>query len=132
MCRSGRNAPPPLSDVRIGDAVRTPSVGALQTERGKLTLERDAEQTPLLVAAPRHLRRRRFRADVPDPLLVPDAVPFGTLREADQPDEPTTRPASTSGRNGLSYRRKRAVALYAVIFVSLSVPVLALALVFAG
>lgn len=95
-------------------------------------MERDAEQTPPLVAAPRHLRRRRFRAEISDPLLVPDAVPFKTLRGEDHLDQPTTRPASTSGQNGLSYRRKRAVALYAVIFVSFSVPVLALALVFAG
>ena len=129
MCRCGRNAPPPLSDVRIGDAVRTPSVGALQTERGKLTLERDAEQTPLLVAAPRHLRRRRFRADVPDPLLVPDAVPFERVTRPAALDKPGAPP---SAARKTDYQRKRLVALVAVIAVCMAVPALVAALLLAG
>lgn len=131
MCRSGRNAPPPLSDVRIGDAVRTPSVGALQTERGKLTLERDAEQTPLLVAAPRHLRRRRFRADVPDPLLVPDAVPYRQPTSASNARS-AKRTTKNSPTSEITYRRKRIVALLLLSAVSLSIPVLVVALVLAG
>jgi len=54
-------------------------------------LERDAEQTPPLVAAPRHLRRRRFRADVPDRLLAPDAKPFPVARARKSAPPPPPR-----------------------------------------
>jgi len=95
-------------------------------------LERDAEQTPPLVAAPRHLRRRRFRADILDPLLVPDAEPF-PIRQVIQPElEVSPPPNPLLQDKGLAYRRKRALALWAVIIVSITVPALALVLVFAG
>ena len=95
-------------------------------------MERDAEQTPPLVAAPRHLRRRRFRADISDPLLVPDAEPFPVLQVVQPELKVSPHPKPLLQDKGLAYRRKRAVAFWAVVIVSISVPALALALVFAG
>lgn len=92
-------------------------------------MERDTEQTPPLVAAPRHLRRRRFREDVPDPLLVPDAVPFALTRAAPSTTERTAKgPSSRESVHG----RKRMVALLVVITVSLSIPLLVVVLIFAS
>lgn len=90
-------------------------------------MERDAEQTPPLVAAPRHLRRRRFRADIPDRLLVPDAKPFPVAR--------ARKPARQAGLASVglrSYGRKRVAALLAVVVVSLTIPVLLFLLIFAA
>lgn len=97
-----------------------------------MTLECDAEQTPPLVAAPRHLRLRRFRGDVPDPLLVPGAEPFVIRKVIDRPAQFGRTPKPSQESDSPAYRRKRTVALWGVILVSLSVPALALALVFAG
>jgi hypothetical protein len=39
------------------------------------TVENPADGAPPLVAAPRHLRRRRLHGEIPDALLVPGAEP---------------------------------------------------------
>ncbi|RKR18688.1 hypothetical protein [Arthrobacter oryzae] len=105
-----------------------------RTKKGGLTVERDREQTPPLVAAPRHLRRRPFHAEIPDELLVPGAEPFtdghGQVHESFSVVEKEARPAEFPME--VAYRRKRRVALLCVIIVSLSVPGLLMALIFAG
>lgn len=92
-------------------------------------MEHDAEQTPPLVAAPRHLRRKRFRADIPDPLLVPDAEPFPWGPRPAASDKPRTPPGAARKTN---YQRKRLVALVAVIAVCLAVPALVATLLLAS
>jgi hypothetical protein len=71
-----------------------------------------------LSPSPRHMRKRRFRSDVPAPLLPVDVVA-----------EP--QPAPPGGRKA-SHSQKRLVALILVVLVSISVPALALTLVFAS
>lgn len=100
-------------------------------------MEHSADGAPPLVAAPRHLRRRRLREEIPDTLLVPGAEPAipGPVRDAGasraaasnrpSPPKAKTRKAMTPAK------RKRAVAFVAVFFVSLSIPVLVLALILA-
>jgi hypothetical protein len=97
-------------------------------------LEHFPDDAPPLVAAPRHLRRRPYHAEIPDELLVPGVVPFASGQEqAHEPASTVTRTARTSGAPlEAAYRRKRRVALLCVIIVSLSVPVLLIALIFAG
>lgn len=92
-------------------------------------MEHDADQTPPLVAAPRHLRRRRFRAEISDPLLVPDAEPLEWGARPAAGDKPRTPP---SAARKTAYQRKRLVALIAVIAVCLAVPVLVAALLLVG
>ena len=89
-------------------------------------MEGDAEQTPPLAAAPRHLRRRRFRADVPDPLLVPDVEPYPWSAARKGRRHPGTVSVRLS-----SYGRKRAAALSLMIIVSLTIPALLLLLILA-
>lgn len=114
-------------------------------------MDQSPDVSPLLVAAPRHLRRRRLHREIPDTLLVPDAGPLplepertapgrtvpGKRAAADNPLKPkgtgTTwdrRAARASAR--VSLERKRTVALILVILVSFSIPALVLALMFAG
>ena len=93
-------------------------------------MERDVEQTPPLVAAPRHLRRRRLRADIPDPLLVPDVEPYPWGAKASAPAKRRVQASSAAGKS--AYQRKRLVALIAVVAVSLCIPALIAALVLAG
>ena len=92
-------------------------------------MERDREQTPPLVAAPRHLRRKRFYADIPDPLLVPGAepLPWGRTRAV-----PTKPRAQDNAVRRTAYQRKRLVALVAVITVALCIPALIATLLLAG
>lgn len=88
-----------------------------------------ADYTPPMVAAPRHLRRRLFHEEIADGLLVPGAEPVALRRGATlQPK----RAAETPDPREYTYRRKRLVALLVVMAVSLSVPVLIIALVLAG
>ena len=84
--------------------------------------------TPALVAAPRHLRKRFLRADIADTLLAPGAHPLPVATAHGQRAE---RPRGATSRIQ-SYGRKRAVALVAVIVVSISIPALMFALVLAG
>ncbi|WP_144670825.1 hypothetical protein [Arthrobacter sp. U41] len=80
-----------------------------------------------LVAAPRHLRKRILHSEVPDTLLVPGADPL-----------PLESAHVAKRQNGIvsarvqAYGRKRAVALLAVIIVSVSILALVIALILAG
>lgn len=118
-------------------------------------LERSPDGPPPLVAAPRHLRRRRMHTEIPDTLLVPGAEPLPFKREpsaeAPAPAEPETAnhdaadldTASRDAANAATeaqdkesqqllrdtqYRRKRRVALLGVLFVAIAVPAIVLAL----
>jgi hypothetical protein len=100
------------------------------------TVGNPIDGAPPLVAAPRHLRRRRLHAEIPDALLVPDAEPFPLSIERPVSDE---RPAAAKRAAELdvddeevAYRRKRLAAMLAVIFVTVSVPVLILVLLLLG
>ena len=93
-------------------------------------MENPADGTPPLVAAPRHLRRRRLRREIPDALLVPGVELFPLYGE-----RPATskRAAEPDGDDAdVAYRRKRLAALLAVIFVAVTVPALILALLLLG
>lgn len=105
-------------------------------------MEQSSEQTPPLVAAPRHLRRRRLRNEIPDPLLVPGAEPFRSeppakteslKKEARKtPSQASAGTEDSVAARRTAYQRKRLVALVAVIMVSLSIPALVAALLLAG
>lgn len=88
--------------------------------------------SPPLVAAPRHLRRRRFSGDIPDALLVDSETLF-----THKPPESEAPPAVAEGpaesgqpARELLRRRKRFVALLAVLIVVVCLPILVLALLF--
>lgn len=88
----------------------------------------ETPDSPPLAAAPRHLRRRYFREEIPDTFLVPGAEPVAL----------SATPPSRKADSGLpkqprsKYQRKRLVALVIVVVVTLSIPALILALVLAG
>ena len=89
-----------------------------------------ADDAPRLVAAPRHLRRRAFREEIPDALLVPGAEPIPL---APRSAASAKRAAELDADDEeVAYRRKRLVALVAVILVAVSVPVLVIALLLLG
>jgi hypothetical protein len=101
-------------------------------------VENPADGTPPLVAAPRHLRRRRLHREIPDALLVPDAELFPLSLE-----QPATNEAPTDDEHPVTddpevddeeaaYRRKRLAALLAVIFVAVTVPALIRVLLLLG
>lgn len=92
-------------------------------------MEHFPDDAPPLVAAPRHLRRKRLRADIPDQLLVPGAEPLPWGRTADAPTKPQ---AQNNEARRTAYQRKRLVALGAVIVVALSIPALVAALLLVG
>jgi hypothetical protein len=97
-------------------------------------LEMPADGTPPLVAAPRHLRRRRLHEEIPDSLLVPGAELFsapGVPDSRSSRGKPARTPRKRSG-NPYEDRRKRTVALAAVLAVALTVPALILALILFG
>lgn len=117
-------------------------------------LEHTPDGPPPLVAAPRHLRRRRMHAEIADTLLVPGAEPLPLKEppaEAPAPAEPETAnhdaadldTASQDAANAATeaqdkesqqllrdaqYRRKRRVALLGVLFVAIALPAIVLAL----
>lgn len=101
-------------------------------------------RTATLSPSPRHMRRRRFRGDVPSSLLPghqrsetmlghtrPAAVNrISSPRPAVKaPAGKTPEPPSTPSKD-VSLRRKRFVAFAVVTLVSLSIPILALTLMF--
>jgi hypothetical protein len=117
-------------------------------------LEHSSHGAPPLVAAPRHLRRRRMHAEIADALLVsgtepipvrnaPAQAPGPAGQDAATPDAATT---DTEGQDAatqaaairekesqqlirdMQYRRKRRVALLAVLCVAIAVPAIVLAL----
>ncbi|WP_457962724.1 hypothetical protein M1E17_14570 [Arthrobacter sp. D1-29] len=89
----------------------------------------ESEDTPQLIAAPRHLRRRVFHPEIPDNLLVSGLDPLP--QQAPRALQPERQGGVASARVR-AFGRKRAVALLVVIFVTISIPVLVLALIFAG
>lgn len=102
-------------------------------------LEHSPDGAPPLVAAPRHLRRRRMHTEIPDTLLVPgvEPIPVTDPPPAAAPaDDDTSQSASQDkesqqlARDRLN-QRKRRVALLAVLFVTIAVPVIVLALLLA-
>jgi hypothetical protein len=88
----------------------------------------ESNDTPPLIAAPRHLRRRFLHEEIADELLVPGADPldFRASPPARKAVERPVKPARSS------YARKRLVALALVVVVSLTIPALILALVLGG
>lgn len=95
-------------------------------------MDSSADDVPPLVAAPRHLRRRIFHKDIPDELLVPDAEPVRI--SPPKPTVPPTRAVQASDAELLArdahHRRKRQIALLAVLLVAVIVSALVLALLF--
>ncbi len=101
-------------------------------------MEKPAKATLRPPAAPRHLRRRRLRGEIPDTSLVPDAVPVALPAEDPAtPAEPAAAgefpaaavPVRLPERATGTYRRKRRVAMTILILVSISIPLLILALI---
>lgn len=94
-------------------------------------------RTADLSPSPRHLRKRRFRADLRSTSMggyEAAEKPPRNARATPAPSPDMPRPtiglkSRTSGRKA-SPRRKRLIALVVVIFVAISIPVLALTLVF--
>ena len=89
----------------------------------------DSRDNRPLIAAPRHLKKRLFHSDVPDTLLVRVADPF-PLEAA--PTRGAKRQSKTTSSRIRAFGRKRAVALLVVIFVSITIPALLLALILSG
>jgi len=89
-------------------------------------LPHDDSSTSALVAAPRHLRRRRFHSEIPDSLLVPDAEPLA--RDVRGAAEPRKRVLDGATTAEMAHQRKRMVALMGVLAVCLTVPILIVAL----
>lgn len=88
------------------------------------------DDAPRLVAAPRHLRRRALREEIPDTLLVPGVEP---MPYAPRNAAPAKRAAELDPDDGeMAYRRKRLAALVAVILVAVTVPALVIALLLLG
>jgi hypothetical protein len=81
------------------------------------------------------MRKRRFRGEVHDELLPGGRVPAQRASSRGEelprdPEEPI-RPSGSAPKKA-SPRTKRVVALCVVILVSVSIPILALLLIFAG
>ncbi|MDI3242480.1 hypothetical protein QK292_13225 [Arthrobacter sp. AL08] len=89
-----------------------------------------ADDAPPLVAAPRHLRRRTFHEEVPDTLLVPDVEPYSLPTVTGLSKNAMGEPRKDVSDDPL--KRQRLVALAIVVLVSLTIPILVLALVLAG
>lgn len=101
-------------------------------------------QKAALSPSPRHMRKRRFRPDVPtgpaSRTATMTAATSFEVHPAPQQPEQSARPAAVGPRppkspkqlRKASPRQKRLVALLIVILVSLSIPLLVLTLVFAG
>ena len=96
-------------------------------------MDESPDVTPPLVAAPRHLRRRRLHEEIPDTLLVPGAEPVVAAppRAGRRTPSPSVKPRSSDAA-ARSYRRKRLVAMGLMILVSVSVLCLVLALLLNG
>jgi hypothetical protein len=79
---------------------------------------------------PRHMRKRRFRREIPDHLLPGGPSALEQVPEpaySERPAEPSEAAPKTT-----STRTKRMVALGIVILVSISVPIMIVALILAG
>ncbi|MDQ0820533.1 hypothetical protein QFZ79_002825 [Arthrobacter sp. V4I6] len=93
-------------------------------------MDHTPDGSPPLVAAPRHLRRRRLHGEIPDALLVPgvEPVPLEPPAAADTPATATKGTESQRSARELLHHRKRLVALLAVLIVAISLTALVLAL----
>ena len=94
-------------------------------------MDSSVDVVPPLVAAPRHLRKRAFRRDIPDTLFVPGVQPH-TRQTASARGPASKRAADTADPKESAYRRKRLVALFVVLVIVVSIPALAIALILAG
>lgn len=92
------------------------------------TLEKSADGTPPLVAAPRHLRRRRLHEEIPDTLLVPGVEPAVAAPPGAGLQAPGQSVKPRSPEAAKSHRRKRLVALILTILVAVSLACLVLVL----
>jgi hypothetical protein len=92
------------------------------------TLENPPDGAPPLVAAPRHLRRRRLHGDIPDALLVPGAQLFDIPSRAARTASPAAAAKPGRPESAASHRRKRLVAVSIVALVSVCLPFLVLLL----
>ncbi|NWL26118.1 hypothetical protein DM794_03430 [Paenarthrobacter ureafaciens] len=108
----------------------------------------EIRQTAAVLPAPRHLRKRRLRAEIPASLMTGatarSRVPPAAQAEIHVDDRPSPSiaqrnkeqppPARRDEHNGLTeeaaLQRKRRIALVIVILVSVSIPILALTLIF--
>ena len=108
-------------------------------------MEHSADGAPPLVAAPRHLRRRRLHEEIPDTLLVPGAEPLPLPRPRQRVHRRPEHRRTGSTSRGQAGRRTDAtdeehglpaanawLALLAVLFVVVSVPAIVLALLLLG
>lgn len=102
--------------------------GSSRLEQEERTVDESID-TPPLAAAPRHLRKRMFHAELPDTVLVAgvDPFPLGAVRG----NEAEPLAGAVRGRDQ-TQRRKRTVALAAVILVSISIIALTIALILGG
>ncbi len=98
-------------------------------------LEHSPDGPPPLVAAPRHLRRRRMHTEIPDALLVPgvEPIPLQVPPPAEAADHAHVNVAQQDKESQqlareMLYRRKRRVALLVVLVVAIAVPAIVLAL----
>jgi hypothetical protein len=91
-------------------------------------LENPADGAPPLVAAPRHLRRRRLHREIPDALLVPGAQPYAIPLPAASTAFPSAAAKPRTSESIASHRRKRRVAGSIVVLVSVSLTCLLLLL----
>jgi hypothetical protein len=130
------------------------SAGSGNLRREEDMLEHSPDSPPPLVAAPRHLRRRRMHTEIADALLVPGAEPV-PLKEspagAPAPEGRDAADTDAAGSDAAQHdavdavravqdkeaqqlareklnRRKRRVALVAVLFVAIALLAIVLAL----
>lgn len=92
-----------------------------------------SSDSPPLIPTPRHLRRRRFRAEIPDPLLVPGGIGPRPGKAVPVPDaEPhgARVPAKTRA-TATPYAIKRRIAFVMLVLVGAAIPALIAALVLA-
>lgn len=87
------------------------------------------DEASLVVAAPRHVRKRPFHGEIPDALLVPGVPSTNITRTGNSPGK---RIAKGPDSRESDFQRKRRIALFVVIAVSLSIPALLVALILAG
>jgi hypothetical protein len=97
-----------------------------------------SSDSPPLIPTPRHLRKRVFRGEIPDSLLVPGGIGPRPDRAASNPNLASRRTRAErkvftgQPREATQYATKRRIALTFVVLVALAVPVLIAALIVAG
>ncbi|MFJ5954536.1 hypothetical protein ACIQC5_01105 [Paenarthrobacter sp. NPDC092416] len=105
-------------------------------------------QPVVLSPSPRHMRKRRFRGEVPPSQLpghrplerpVPEVMAGATVTKpglkavpAPVASSPSPEQEQVQGSKKATLRQKRLIALAALILVSISIPLLVLSLMFAA